>query len=58
MTVCQRYKPRRMVFDEIKTQIIEQMNLVVAMSIRSGWRRLDDTDERSKSRGIFGRLNG
>jgi hypothetical protein len=47
-----------MVFDEIKTQIIEQMNLVVAMSIRSGWRRLDDTDERSKSRGIFGRLNG
>jgi len=50
-------KPSRMVFDEIKAQLIEQMNLVVAMSIWSRRRRLNHTDGRSENRAVFRRLH-
>jgi hypothetical protein len=48
-------KSGRKVLDEIEAMLVEQMNLVVAMSIRSRWRRLNDSDRRFKYRSVFGR---
>jgi len=47
-----------MVFDEIQAKFIEQVYLVIAVSIRSRWRRLNDTDGRCKYRRVLGRQYG
>jgi hypothetical protein len=50
-------KPGRMVLDEVQTKLIEQVNLVIAMPIRSRWRRLNDTGRRFKHRSVRGRFH-